>query len=156
MVVRIPMIVVGYVSAAFAVGIVYASVDVPALLTGDPALGTLKLSLFAQIAIKVTAQVAFFAAVPSAIVLAFAEVSRWRSAVFYVIAAPVVTVISLGVFHWAFLLANGLDRPIPDVQFGILGDALWYTSVAIVGAASGSIYWAVAGRNAGGWRRAGW
>lgn len=103
----------------------------------------------------ITFIVAYFAFVPSIALIFIAEIRGWRSWLYYGIAgAGAATVVAAMFWRASGYVGAGLDlgggapseAPIvlmPEVVAGALG----------AGFAAGLVYWLIAGRSAGGWRR---
>lgn len=83
---------------------------------------------------------ALFAAVPSLIVIGWAEQERVRSLRPYAWAGGIVGLIILVLL-------------LPETSADLLSAFLLVPFVLIGGMAAGIVYWAIAGRNAGQWRR---
>jgi hypothetical protein len=98
-----------------------------------------------NIALVVGLSAAFFsvyAMLPAMLIIAFAEGLRLRSVFFYALAGAALTL----------CLAYGWDLRLlrsPDDDLGARGPEI----VAAVGIVAGFVYWALAGRNAGAWRK---
>ena len=85
----------------------------------------------------------FYAMLPAMVIIALAEGFRLRSVLFYALAGAAL----------ALCLAYGWDLRLlrnPDDDFGARGAEI----MAAAGIAAGFVYWALAGRNAGAWRKA--
>jgi len=80
---------------------------------------------------------AAFALLPAMLIIAIAEGFRWRSALFYALAGGALALVAG--FGWDF----AAPRPEPHMR----------EILAAAGIAGGFVYWALAGRNAGNWRR---
>ena len=97
------------------------------------------------IALTVGMSAAFFslyAMLPAMLIIALAEGFRMRSVLFYALAGAAL----------ALCLAYGWDLRLlrePDDDFGVRGGEI----MAAVGIVAGFVYWALAGRNAGAWRK---
>ncbi len=84
----------------------------------------------------------FYAMLPAMVIIAFAEGFRLRSVVFYAI---VGAALALGLaYGWDLRLMHN-----PDDDLGGRGAEI----TAAAGIVAGFIYWALAGRNAGAWRK---
>lgn len=101
----------------------------PVIFAGAPAVG-----LFAIVLAIV------FSAVPLTLLVVAAEIWSWRSPALYILAGALLA----GATYWQFSprTIGGLD------SIGTIEIAL----CALSGAASGAVYWLVAGRKAGLWR----
>jgi hypothetical protein len=85
---------------------------------------------------------AAFALLPAMLIIALAEGFRWRSALFYAIAAGALALVP--VFGWDY--AAPMEGP---REFGGTREIL-----AAAGIVGGFVYWMLAGRNAGNWHGA--
>lgn len=97
-----------------------------------------------SIAIMVGLSAAFFsiyAMLPAMLIIALAEGFRLRSVFFYALAGAALALCSA--YGWDLRLLNGPD------DLGWRGPEI----MAAVGIVGGFVYWALAGRNAGAWRR---
>jgi hypothetical protein len=97
------------------------------------------------IAIMVGLSAVFFslyAMLPAMLVIALAEGFRLRSIFFYALAGAALALCSA--YGWDLRFLNG-----PDDDFGWRGPEI----MAAVGIVAGFVYWALAGRNAGAWRK---
>jgi hypothetical protein len=98
-----------------------------------------------SIAVVVALSAAFFslyAMLPAMLIIALAEGFRLRSVLFYALAGAAL---ALGLaYGWDLRLLRG-----PDDDLGGRGVEV----MAAVGIVAGFVYWALAGRSAGAWRR---
>jgi len=83
-----------------------------------------------------------YAMLPAMVVIALAEGFRLRSALFYALAGAALALGSA--YGWDLRLLR-----VPDDDFGVRGAEI----MAAVGIVGGFVYWALAGRNAGKWRK---
>jgi hypothetical protein len=98
-----------------------------------------------SIAVMVGLSAAFFsiyAMLPAMLLVALAEGFRLRSVLFYMLAGGALALFSA--YGWDLRLLRA-----PDVQF----DGRGVEIMAAVGIVGGFVYWALAGRNAGAWRK---
>lgn len=139
---RILVVLSGCFLASLAAGLVVTlAVLVPEL--SDLALGPLDGNAFAAVAAFGAIFLSGFALLPAALVIAIAESLGIRTVLFYASGgALVATLLYLSFSHWQTLAftADGFARRELEVMAG-------------AGIVAGFVYWAVAGRNAGTWRR---
>jgi hypothetical protein len=98
-----------------------------------------------SIAVMVGLSAAFFsiyAMVPAMLVIAIAEGFRLRSVFFYTLAGAALALCSA--YGWDLQLLRSADE-----DLGTRGAEI----MAAVGIVGGFVYWAIAGRNAGSWRK---
>jgi hypothetical protein len=84
----------------------------------------------------------FYAMLPAMVIIALAEGFRLRSVLFYALAGAALALGSA--YGWDLRLLRG-----PDDDLGGRGVEI----MAAVGIVGGFVYWALAGRSAGAWRR---
>jgi hypothetical protein len=97
------------------------------------------------IAVLVALSAAFFsiyAMLPAMLMIAVAEGFRLRSVLFYALAGAALALCLA--YGWDLRLLRG-----PDDDLGARGPEI----MAAVGIVGGFVYWALAGRNAGAWRK---
>jgi hypothetical protein len=98
-----------------------------------------------SVAVMVGLAAAFFslyAMLPAMLLIALAEGFRLRSVLFYALAGAALALFSA--YGWDLRLLRA-----PNDQFGGRGVEI----MAAVGIVGGFVYWALAGRNAGNWRK---
>ncbi len=105
----------------------------------NPPLENFEVALLWMFTFLAGAGVAFFAFVPAMIAIVLAEGFSWRSVLFYTLAGGVIG------------LAYGLLIPETDPNFVLYGRMTQV--IAGAGVAAGLVYWLIAGRNAGAWRK---
>jgi hypothetical protein len=97
------------------------------------------------IAIAIGLSAAFFsiyAMLPAMLTIALAEGFRLRSILFYALAGTALALFSA--YGWDLRLMRG-----PDADLGVRGAEI----MAAAGIVGGFVYWALAGRNSGNWRK---
>ena len=139
---RLLVIGAACLAASFAAGLVFAvAVLVPQL--GDLALGPIDGGGMAILAAFAAIFVSGLALLPAALVIALAESLSIRAVLFYAGAGALLAcLLYLSASDWQTLAftANGFARRELEVMAG-------------AGIVAGLVYWAIAGRNAGAWRR---
>jgi hypothetical protein len=148
---RALMIALAYLVAAIVATVTFAILVFAAALQSWPPVPAMR---DAAVVAVVTAPVAFmcfaiFPLLPSIIVALIAEAYGARSLVFYVLAAGVVTIVSLFGFRLSFVAFHPNYR---GPMISSFYNVDW--SLVVIGAIGGLVYWAIAGRNAGAWRTA--
>jgi hypothetical protein len=112
------------------------------------------------VAVPIFVVVTVTTAIPTLLIAAAAEIYRLRSMVLFALAGVLVATIARGEI---VLLTSVLKlpgdrhiRPFPSrlLPHSLL-DAIVFAGFAATGAIAGLVYWRIAGRNAGSWRRAG-
>jgi hypothetical protein len=143
---RILAITAAYLASCYVAGAVFFAVLFNPVFMPEVGLGeTLYVVLFAGLAAGAVAAV--FALVPTALLIAYAEAANRRSRRFYALPGALIGPISF----IAFLLTIGRGPGFSDTTWSVL---VLLVASMLGGIAAALAYWALAGRNAGAWRRA--
>jgi hypothetical protein len=147
---RIFVIIVAFLLAAVAASVLFSlSAFVILLNSGSPwpSVST-AIVIFFQTGGMVFVPLTVFAFLPSMIVAAIAEIFRLRSVFLYIFSGATVAIASVAVFR--LFLSLMMFQPKVGPRIG--GFSVNWTMV-VSGMLAGSVYWAIAGRNAGAWRQ---
>jgi hypothetical protein len=124
-------------AAVFTVGIL--GVDWNSVSSATPVT-----AVIVVIAATVAAIMGYYAALPTALVIVFAEAFGWRSALLYAAAGGALAL----ALSYGFGPPNGIDTITQPEAFG----AIELRLLAASGIAGGLVYWLFAGRRAGSWK----
>jgi hypothetical protein len=151
---RILVILMAYLVASVAATAVIVVATYVLMLTAMPGtpLPTVSegIAIIFQLARVVFIPVVALAFVPAMVIAAIAEIFRLRSVLFYAIAAGAVGIIATIGFRFGMSLV--LFKPKSTVPVSGLSFSVPWSIVA-AGIVAGVVYWVLAGRNAGAWRK---
>jgi hypothetical protein len=159
MAVRVLTIILAYLVAVAAASLTVATIIIlaqtlyPSPPAHAPALDE-AVSFIVRVTVGVYVGLAFWALLPSIIVLTIAEIYRFRSVIFYVLSALVIVITSSAEFLLVALLVGHRNLPILDSYRLDWINLSWFAAVYTASAVGSLIYWAIAGRTAGAWRQA--
>lgn len=117
---------------------------------GATPLSTLPIGMMLQVASYVFVPLVGSTFVPTMLVAALFEMFRLRSVLVYAVAGGVVAAISLIALR--LVLSLVMFRPKPPAHGFVMSFSIPWLILA-AGIMAGIVYWAIAGRNAGAWRR---
>ena len=153
--VRLAAILAGYACAALAASAVlhaawigaagFEPEQAPWLVVGSIAFSVPFVALF----------IAYFAFVPAALTIGVAEFVGWRDWLTYALAGGLIAAVVVSIFwrsgSWDMRI-DGAGMPL--AEGGRLDDPQVLVALLAAGLVGGIVYWMVAGRGAGSWRRA--
>ena len=146
------VIILAYLAAAVAASATVAFSVMGILLKSGQPMPNMPDAIAAvlQAAATVFVPLAVSAFLPSMMVSFVAEIYRLRSAIFYMLGAVVISIISS--FGLKLVLSLVMFQPKGESRLASGFFINW--PLAAAGAVGGLVYWAIAGRNAGAWRQA--
>lgn len=99
--------------------------------------------------------VAYFTFLPATVAIAIAELAGWRDWLIYALAGGVIAAVVTSIFWGSRMGEPPLDGPDMPLTGSLrIDDPRVLAALVAAGLVGGVAYWLVAGRDAGGWRRA--